>query len=320
MRDIGGYIELEMPQRGEYHDALALNCARNCVRYLIRAYGIKRMYVPYYQCPLVFDAIEKENCSICFYEIDQNFLPKREFERDACILYINYFGICDKQTDRLAALYPDLIVDNSQAFYSKPRGMACFYSPRKFFGVADGAYLYTQKHLSEPLKQDHDTCDRFSHLLKRIEGGSNFGYPDFKRNDGCLENADIELMSNLTRYILAGQDYAAVSKKRRKNFKYLHEKLSKFNNLNVELGDQVPMFYPFLFKIDGLREELMKNSVYVSTLWNGFDYPENSTEEYFKYYLFPLIIDQRYGFEEMDRQADIIKNKIAALNQGGADG
>ena len=41
---------------------IALNCARNCLRYIIKAFLIKEIYVPFYTCPVVWQSIKKENC------------------------------------------------------------------------------------------------------------------------------------------------------------------------------------------------------------------------------------------------------------------
>ena len=312
MKDIGGYIELEIPQRGEYHKTLALNSARNCIRYLIRAYNIKSMYVPIYQCPLVFEAIKKENCEIIFYEIDENFLPKKSFEKDAYILYVNYFGLCDKNVDSLSRKYPHLIVDNSQAFYAPPKGFATCYSPRKFFGVSDGGYLYCQKESTEKLEQDHDSWKRFSHLLKRIEVGSNFWYPDFKTNDGSLDTEEPKFMSNLTHYILGGVDYKRVADIRKDNFRYLQKHLGAYNEISVSLEEQVPMYYPFVCHSDRLRQKLLQSNIYVSTFWEGIEsyYKADSCEKLFHNYLFPLIIDQRCSVDDLNRQIDLIKKEI----------
>ena len=43
MKEIGGYIELDTYTGKEYHeDAVALNCGRNALIYLIRAKRIKK--------------------------------------------------------------------------------------------------------------------------------------------------------------------------------------------------------------------------------------------------------------------------------------
>ena len=58
---------------------IKLNTARNCLRYILRAYDIKEIFVPYYFCPTVKSAIRKENVKINFYHIDKNFMPVQNF-------------------------------------------------------------------------------------------------------------------------------------------------------------------------------------------------------------------------------------------------
>lgn len=54
--EIGGYIELWENRGGMLHEgAVALNSARSCLEYLIRARGITKILLPYYLC----DSIEK---------------------------------------------------------------------------------------------------------------------------------------------------------------------------------------------------------------------------------------------------------------------
>ena len=52
-----------------------LNCGRNSIRFIIRTYNIKEIFIPYYTCPSVWQAIKREKCKIKFYHIDKNFLP-----------------------------------------------------------------------------------------------------------------------------------------------------------------------------------------------------------------------------------------------------
>ena len=84
---------------------LKLNTARNALRYIVKAFNIKEIYVPYYICPVVRNALYKENCKIIFYNIDMNFYPKTDFPKEAFVLYPNYFGICSKNVDKLAMNY-----------------------------------------------------------------------------------------------------------------------------------------------------------------------------------------------------------------------
>ncbi len=88
-----------------------------------------------------------------FYHIDINFEIRECFTLKAneALLYVNYYGLKQRYVEQLANKTGDrLIVDNTQAFYAKPiAGIDTFYTCRKFFGVPDGAYLYTDKRLDE---------------------------------------------------------------------------------------------------------------------------------------------------------------------------
>lgn len=315
MKDIGGYIELEL-QNGEclHKKAIALNSGRNCIRYIIRAYGIKELYAPIYECPLVWDAIEAEGCKIKFYHIDKNLMPDCEFAEDDYILYSNYYGVCSENVKILSKKYRNLIVDNAQSFFMKPTGFATVYSPRKFFGVTDGGYAYCNKQLDENIEQDHDSYKRFSHLLKRIEFDSNEGYPDFKQNEHSLDNQKIMKMSKLTSRLLSsgGGGYDSIIKSRTENFNFLNRILGNYNLFKCEVKDEVPMFYPFLCENTELRKYLHDNHIYVSTFWEGIEEKcsIDSYEIYLKKYMYPLIIDQRYDIEDMKRQANLIKDFI----------
>ncbi len=135
---IGGYFELELSRGEEYHsDAIRLNTGRNAFEYILRAKKFNKVYLPFYTCDVMLEPITKLNLAYEFYSIDSNFLPIFNYsnvQENEVFVYNNYFGICDVQTREVAALCKNLIIDYSQAFYSKPiKGVDTFYSPRKFF-------------------------------------------------------------------------------------------------------------------------------------------------------------------------------------------
>ena len=51
---------------------IELNLARNCLKYIIRLYGIKQIFIPYFTCPVVWNAIREENCRVKFYHIGED--------------------------------------------------------------------------------------------------------------------------------------------------------------------------------------------------------------------------------------------------------
>ncbi len=313
MEAIGGYFSLELPLGEEYHkNAIRLNTGRNCLEYILRASEYKKVYVPYYTCEAVMEPINKLGIQYEYYHIDIHFEIRDRFtlKADEALLYTNYFGLKQRYVEQLVEKTGcRLIVDNTQAFYAKPiAGIDTFYTCRKFFGVADGAYLYTDKLLDEEFVQD-ESYDRMAHLLKRIDLSAEQGFADFRKVDDGLDNQPIRRMSKLTQRIMLSVDYAAAAKKRRENYLKLHEVLGEENDLQLTLDeDAVPMVYPFLAPIKGLREKLIENKVFVARYWpNVLDWTTEKEIEYLlAYQMQPLPIDQRYGIGDMKRIIDLI--------------
>ena len=318
MNAIGGYFEIELPRGEKYHkNAIRLNTGRNAFEYILRAKRYKKVYLPYYTCDVMLEPIQKLNINFQFYSIDNQFRPIFNFssvEDNAVFVYTNYFGLCDKLEKEVSEKCKNLIVDNSQAFYSQPlTGVDTFYSPRKFFGIPDGAYLYTDTLLDDNFETDL-SYQRFEHLLGRADKSAEEFYAAFKNNDEALSNQSIKLMSKLTRKLLSGIDYKTIAEIRRENFNFLHSQLKDLNQLklNMELG-AVPLVYPFLVS-EGvqLKKILKQNSVFVATYWlNVLEWvDENDFECELNKRMIALPIDQRYSETDMSRIVSIINNYV----------
>ena len=314
MEAIGGYFSLELPQREEYHkNAIRLNTGRNCLEYILRVRGYKKVYVPYYTCVAVMEPINKLGIPYEFYHIDIHFEIRDRFapKEGEALLYTNYFGLKQRYVEQLAEKVGNrLIVDNTQAFYAKSlSGIDTFYTCRKFFGVPDGAYLYCDKELDGEIEQDY-SYDRMAHLVKRIDLSAEEGFKDFRRVDDGLDNQPIRKMSKLTQRIMQSIDYEAIAQIRRDNYEMLNNALEKENNIEPSLDiDAVPMVYPFLASVEGLREKLIDNKIFVALYWpNIQDWCSKDDIEYLlAYQMLPLPIDQRYGEEEKKRIVEVIE-------------
>ena len=295
---IGGYFELEL-RKGEHHhkNALRLNTARNCFEYILRARKYTKVYIPYYTCDVLLEPLKKCNVDYVFYHINEQLEPVEAYQLQPheAFLYTNYYGLKQRCVKRLALQYgKQLIVDNAQAFFAEPlEGIDTFYSARKFFGVADGAYLYIDKLLGKELEQDQ-SYQRMSHLLMRADIGAEAGYADFRHNDDSLIGQPIKRMSNLTEKILCSIDYESVKLLRRSNYELLDKQLQTTNGVYLPLdSDTVPMVYPYLSDDDSLRQRLVDNRIYVATYWPNVIDDTLSCEFILKSKLLPLPIDQR---------------------------
>lgn len=301
---IGGYHELELWKGEHFHKkALRLNTARNCFEYVLRARGYRKVYIPYYTCEVMLEPINKLGISYEFYNINEDFEPIQNIQlcdREA-FLYTNYFGIKQLCVEKLAQIYGNrLIIDNAQAFFAKPLdGIDTFYSCRKFFGVPDGAYLYTDCFLATRFEQDH-SYTRISHLLKRIDLSAEDGYKDFQQAEDLLCNQSILTMSKFTELLLSSINYSNIAHKRRANYEILRKSLGG----KELLDDDVPMVFPYLAN-DGqsLRKNLIQNKIFVAKYWPNVEewVGENALETWMANNILPLPIDQRYGVEDMQR-------------------
>ena len=315
MEPIGGYFSLELPLHEEYHkDAIRLNTGRNCLEYILRSREYKKAYIPYYTCDVVLEPFKKLGIPYEYYHIDIHFeiCDRFTLKGGEALLYTNYYGLKQRYVEQLAAEVGNrLIVDNTQAFYAKPiEGIDTFYTCRKFFGVPDGAYLYTDKLLDVELEQDQ-SYERMLSLTKRIDLSPEAGYQDFRDTSKALVGQPIKRMSKLTQRMMLGIDYESVTQIRRDNYQMLHEALGKENNLELPLEDDaVPMVYPYLVPVKGLREKLIENKIFVARYWpNVLECTTPDDIDYLlAYQMQPLSIDQRYSEKEMKRIIEIIKN------------
>ena len=318
MKPIGGYFSLELPLHEEYHkDALRLNTGRNCLEYILRTRQYRKVYIPYYTCDVVLEPFHKLKVEYEFYHIDINFELAQviTLQEGEALLYTNYYGLKQRYTEKLAKQFGrQLIIDNTQAFYAKPiPGIDTFYTCRKFFGVPDGAYLYTDKLLDMELEQDV-SWNRISFLTKRLDLGAEAGYMDFREQSGSLVGQPIKLMSRLTHRLMQSIDYEVAFKQRRSNYMILQQSLGETNKLESSLDIEcVPMVYPYLPE-DGeqLRQYLIKNKVFVAKYWpNVVNWtPANSYELLLTNRLIPVPIDQRYGIDDIYLIVDIIHSFV----------
>ena len=312
---IGGYFGLELPRGEEYHkNAIRLNTGRNCLEYILRCRKYRKVYVPFFTCGVVLEPFQKLGVDYEFYHINSQLALGEEITLtdDEALLYTNYFGLNQHYVAKLAKRYgKQLIIDNTQAFYAIPlKGIDSFNTCRKFFGVPDGAYLYTDALADFDIEQDV-SYDRMSFLVKRLDLGAEAGYADFREQSERLVGQSIKKMSNLTMRMLQGVNYEAVALQRSENYQYLHAHLAETNQLQLPLTeDAVPMVYPYLTDKKDLKKQLIEEKVFVATYWpNVLEWCGPMEWEHLLAERTAFIpIDQRYNIEDMKRIINIVKH------------
>jgi len=317
---IGGYFELAYPEEGGlvHPAAQSLQSARAALHALVQKIRPSRVWMPYYICDAMLAPLHALGVDIAYYPIDEHLQVSGSVELGAkdCLLYVNYFGICNEQADALLHRFPpeQVILDHSQAFFCKPRNcLATIYSPRKFFGLPDGGLLVSEIRVDDLLLPEDDSLTRTIPLLKRLADGPQAGYAAFQAAEASLTDTRPRAMSRLTRRLFQGIDITHAHARRNENFRILHEHLGHLNSLDVNLDSMDgPLCYPFLNGCEGLRDKLIRARIYAATYW-----PEvlarsalAPVEGMMVRHCVPLPCDQRYGRTEMER---IVANVLRHL-------
>lgn len=322
IKEYGGYMPLELNNGEELFDkyieakVARVNCGRNALALATLSVKPKKVFVPYYNCNVVADTLKKYEIPMEYYFLDEKMEPAvDQLGEDEWIVYVNYFGITHQdQIKQIAEKYKRVIFDNTQALFSQPvLDGCCFnvYSPRKFVGLCDGAYLvWSGEHeVSDDFPQDV-SWDRASFLFKSIELGTNAAYGDSMQSKVCFDDG-IRKMSVLTHKMLKSLNYDEIKQKRARNFNVLKEEFRDLNEFWLPLGEAAPFVYP-LFVPKVIRHELVKNKIYVSQWWKYLldVVPQNSIEANLSNYLLPLPVDQRYSEDDMADMAKIVKRYL----------
>lgn len=321
-KEIGGFLELEHYHGKMLHEgAKALNCGRNALAYLIKAKKIEKLALPYLICSSITDLCKKLKVQVRFYHINEHFLPEEaDLEEDEWLYLVDFYGQLSEQNIRkLCMTYRKVIVDYAHAYFKMPlSGVDSLYTCRKFFGVPDGAFLYTDASLEETIQQD-ESFERMRFLLGRYERTAAEFYGESVANNEFFALAPICQMSKLTENLLRAIDYTGVKDARTANFDYLDRRLGDRNLLRLHATEGA-FAYPLLLGkgAQEVRKKLIFHKIYVPTLWPNV--LEELTETMYEYQLarniLPLPCDQRYGKEEMEYVSRLVLDILSQYEKG----
>lgn len=321
--EIGSFIELQFKKGLELYsgttDIARLNTGRNAIWHAFRVTGCKRIWIPIYQCDSIRETLGEKSVEMCFYHIDHHFNPLDiEAKENDAVLLVNYYGIMSSgRMAELASKYKHAIIDCAQAFFCKPvEGALMVYSCRKFVGAPDGAYVVGKD--AHKFVEEYPQCfssDTAAFLLMRIEYGcEGKGYKARGLNEDRIDHEECMKMSKLTRTIMDAEDYEYNKRKRRENFEYAHLLLSDINKIDPTLymdEETIPMVYPLVIEEEECIQRLYKAKHFQGHWWSYIceEQGEGTFENWISRFVIPITIDQRYGREELDYLANVIKSK-----------
>lgn len=308
--EYGGFLPLELNSGREWFARYAphvqrYNSVKAALLSLIHEQRIQRMFIPAYYCPSTISMLCRAVPKIYYYHINDALLP--ELPDDAfgsCILLVDYFGVRQKEIRAVASAYTraTVILDNAHSFFAEPLwgpSLYAVYSAKKFFGVPDGAYL-VGRNIHGDGECFNSSYEYASYLFLSYENGTNAAYDDKKCTDLVLAQHPGP-MSKLAHGLLCNVEYNRVIEQRIANFAHLWDAFSKINQ--ISLSQIVPAYcFPALLYIGGgIKSWLIKNKIYVPTLWKP--HPKAPAQNDFERHISEnglfLPIDQRYDVQDM---------------------
>ena len=314
-KEIGGYFEYEthLASKGEfYSNLIKVNNCRNALLYIVKSKKIKKLFIPSFLCESISLLCKRYGIDYIEYKISKSFKPLLKIipEENEYVLVVNYYGqLTNDNIVELKHKYKRIIVDNSQAFFSKPiEGIDTIYSCRKFFGVPDGGYLSTDCLLNETIEQD-DSENRLAHIAGRTKDCASDHYLEYRENEALIASLPLKLMSDTTKNLLCKIDYDYAKSRRDENYSYLNSLLEQYNDLKLKKTPG-PYCYPFYIKnASKLREVLIANKIYVPLLW-PYAFSHGGVDRELSENVVPIPCDQRYSLDEMDYIVKIIKESL----------
>lgn len=313
-KEIGGFFEFENNRKlSEYHkNAFRFNLARTAFEFLLKQKKIKRIYMPSYMCKTVFTACKKAGTEYILYNTNSRLFPLLDMKpaKDEYVYVQNYCGqLSNEFLTEIKQRFNNVIIDNVQSFFQMPiLNTDTIYSCRKYFGVPDGAYLYTDLHeFSEKYEKLEYAFSEvnYKHIAGRTDLCASDFYAASKAHEELLCGSSIMKMPLSTQIMLSNIDYNDVIQRRKNNFEYLHKKLKALNNFDIA-GNGGLFFYPFRSEKGAeLRKKLLENKIYTPTLWPELLDKNNPAANLSREIVY-LPIDQRYEESEMEIISQLI--------------
>lgn len=312
MQEIGGYIELDTYHLPMLHEgAIALNCGRNALAYLLKARKIKKIAIPKFLCDSVQKVCERESVQVRYYSINKWFHPTEiQLASDEWLYIVNFYGqLSNLILQKFVHRYQRVIIDNAQAYFQIPLPhVDTLYTCRKFFGVADGAFLYTDARADEDFETDQ-SFDRMRFLLGRFERTASEFYNEYAANNEMFEIEPIKKMSKLTDNLLRGIQYDFVKRRRTENFIFFHQAYSSINMVELTIPEGAFMYPLYIENGMEIRRKLQEKKIYIPTLWpDVFKVCDKSELEWdMAANILPLPVDQRYDQNTIAKIIKILK-------------
>lgn len=306
------------------------------IRDLLDANKVSYALLPSYCCHTMIEPFLRHKIKVRFFDVIylegklKAVLP--EPYEDEVILYLDYFGYGPIGGLEDVGKWKNRIEDCTHSWLCKGESTASysFCSYRKWTGLAGIAAarkkgnfsIYAENKINYAYEKARiSAMDRKRACLEKGNGRKEGYLKLFKEAETLLEK-DYKGYRPSYRSMEAfmSADFGYVKKKRRENAKVLYDELCGIEGLffmfpKMEDSD-VPLHVPILLAPDirnGLRDWLTGQGIYCPVHWPLSDMHVISPDAKKLYDMeLSLVCDQRYGIEDMKREADGVKEFICS--------
>lgn len=300
---------------------------------------LRSVYLPSYCCESMIKPFSENDIALFFYDVFLN--SDDEFESDIdlsqpvdAIVNLDYFGFCNKYTDRLLESYSKhkviIINDATQSFLSEHAlNFAADYnfaSLRKWYATPDGALLLKTEG-DFTVKPDEKTNNNYlntrlaafelkKNYLEQGRGQKKYYLNEYHKAADILDKSYVNFkMSSDGINRLNNVDFIHIIKNRKANAHYLIENLKEMDEIALpfkEINDGVvPLFVPVIVKNNcrnKLKKYLIEHNIYCPVHWPLSDFHKINVKAKNIYNEeISLLCDQRYNTEDMKNIVHVIK-------------
>ena len=292
---------------------------------------IHTLMLPDYLCPSIITTALKVDFELVFYPLSDSFqlnyvkFPSI-YRKNSAVLLINYFGLVSlsEQVSYLRGIDNEICIieDNVQSFFSmwhSSESDFIFTSFRKALPLPDGGWVKTSYHLDSPIARN--TFSQYKIAGAILKGLRPYGCFDDSLYLNLLETGEDQIddnlnskISDMTINLFSGIDLHKVEVLRKRNADYLQNGLKSIGiELLIPLSEGcVPLALPvYLNNRDKIRKRLFEHEIYCPVHWPkcSSSFSLSKGEELYDHEL-SLVIDQRYGLEDMDRILTILEDSL----------
>lgn len=295
--------------------------------------------LPPFTCGTVIEPFIRHGYQVFTYEIDKNLNAMGADLQDciekynaSIVLFHKYFGFdgligWKEAIEKFQKKGVIFIEDRTQSLFRQENELNVDYivgSLRKWCGTPDGGYAVCKQGLfsdrprifDEELEQLKKTASFMKYdYIVNSKGSKEDFLAAYKKAEEWLDNENcLYRISPLSEYILSNLDIDNLKNRRRENYCFIFNRLSKIKDISIVT--------PFLQDIDvplymcitvsdrrALQYHLIENNIFAPIVWpkEMNDISVCDAADFLYENSLCLPIDQRYGIDDMNRMSNCIE-------------